>query len=92
MQCVTKNIDSSCSIRVHIKEKKKDIFQQRDSEVYKDVHQATIFNSLKKKDSCMSVNLKVRKKKIPWQLVRTVTGQLVTKQMISVILEVLKYL
>jgi len=42
-----------------MKGEKKDIFEESDSDVDKDVHQATILSSLKKKDSCTSVNLKV---------------------------------
>jgi len=48
-----------------MKRKKKDIFEDSDTDVDKDVHQTTILNSLKKKDSCTSVHSKFGKKKDP---------------------------
>jgi len=48
-----------------MKRKKKDIFEDGDTDLDKDFHQATILNSSKKKDSCTSVDLKVEKKQLP---------------------------
>jgi len=61
---VTKNLDSSGSTKLHEKRKKKDIFEDSDTDEDEDVHQGTRVNSSKKKEASMSVPLKVGKKKV----------------------------
>jgi len=61
----TRNLDSSSSTKLHVKRKKKYIFEDSDTDADEDVCQGTRMNTLKKKDASISVPLKVGKKKVP---------------------------
>jgi len=80
---VSKEMVSSHSTRLHIKQKKKDVFQESDSDSGKDAPQDTRLNSLEKKDSCTSVNLKVGKRKFLQQVMTILFIQLVFERTVT---------